>query len=120
MAERHNCPDHNAFRAAFTKSAQEPKKLDARPVQKESVNGSYKTAEPKWRNFLTFGDGSPGGVAHKVGSLHMEIVTPANDKQMQPKPSLAGENCLFIGTQNVYSMPFPLFGHRLRRTQALP
>ena len=24
IAELHNCPDHKAFRAAFTKSAQEP------------------------------------------------------------------------------------------------
>jgi hypothetical protein len=96
------------------------KKLDARPVQKESVNGSYTTAEPKWRTLLTCGDGSPGGVAHTVGSLPMEIVTPANDEQTQPKPGIVGENCLLIGTQNVDSMTFPLFRHLLWRPRASP
>jgi hypothetical protein len=28
LAERHNCPDHKAFRAAFTKSAQKPQNRD--------------------------------------------------------------------------------------------
>jgi hypothetical protein len=69
---------------------------------------------------LTCGDGSPGGVAHTVGSLRMEIVTPANDKQMQSKPGIVGENYLLIGTQNVDSMTFPLFRHLRQRTQALP
>jgi hypothetical protein len=57
-------------------------------VQNESVDGSYKTAERKWRNLLAFGDGSPDSVAHKVGGLRTEIVTPANHKQMQPNPVL--------------------------------
>jgi hypothetical protein len=31
LAELHNCPDHKAFRAAFTKSAEEPTLIENNP-----------------------------------------------------------------------------------------
>lgn len=82
-----------------------------RALGAQPVNGDYidpVTKEEEWKKSLECGEGGPGGVAHEVGSLRMEI-TNQNGIVTSPGVVNADGQVLGVPDANIYVCDLSIF-----------
>lgn len=72
------------------------KVLGAQPVDGPAFDPG--SQEELWRNALKSGEGLPGGVAHEVGSLRMEVRDSRTGDLL--REGVVDENCRYLGLEN--------------------